>query len=138
MIKASEKTWTGLYRNLGYLFYAIAAADKHIMQEEMDELHEEIKARWLGLENTKDDFGTDAAFEIEFVFDWIRENALSSDAAYHHFERFYHENVSLFTPDVVERIYATSAHIASSFHGSNKQELAILFKLHTLLGSVKH
>lgn len=134
MIKASEHTWTAFYRNLGYLFFAIAAADKTIREEEIEGLHREIRQRWLDLEDTRDNFGTDAAFTIESVFDLIRESNLSSEAAFRHFEGFYRENSTLFTPDVVRKIYDSAGQIAESFHGANKKELAMLFRLHTLLG----
>lgn len=134
MIKASEKSWKDFYGNLGYLFYSIAAVDKTITREEEDQLHREVRDRWIGLEGTHDSFGTDAAFEIEFVFDWIRDNAMSAQAAYKKFEAYYHSNQHMFDDDITGRIYESVTHIAESFHGENKKESTVLMKLHALLG----
>ncbi|MDZ4822647.1 MAG: hypothetical protein SH856_04245 [Flavobacteriales bacterium] len=137
MIKASAKSLKEFYGNLGYLFYSIAAVDNNITREEEDQIHKEVKERWLGLENSHDNFGTDAAFEIEFVFDWIRDNAMSAKLAFKNFESFYHGNPNLFDEETIGLIYKSATHIAEAFHGSNKKESEVMIKLHALLGKAQ-
>ena len=60
------------YQNLGKLFYAIAAADKTVHTAEINTLKEIVKTKWLDVDPTNDVFDTDAAYQIEIVFDWLK------------------------------------------------------------------
>ena len=135
-MKASEAAWNTFYQKLGYLFYSVAKADRTINEKEIDALHEMVKKEWLHLESTHDAFGTDAAFQIEIVFDWIRDNDIKAEKAFHAFEQYYKENPSMFDDEVVSKIVKTCKAIAVSFHGNNKAELASLHRMHALLGTI--
>jgi hypothetical protein len=136
-MKASEKTWHQFYQKLGYLFYSVAAADQHIAKEEEKILHEMVLEDWVAFSTAHDEFGTDAAYEIEIVFDYIQDQGLSADKAFHVFEKFYKENNGLFTDDVNQRIFHTIQRISHSFHGNNKSELTAITRVHLLLGREK-
>jgi hypothetical protein len=134
MKNASAHTLTQFYQKLGYLFYSIAAADRHVAGEEVDTLHKMVQEDWLNLETSTDAFGTDMAYQIEIAFDLIRDKAISSERAFEVFEEWYHEHALLFDEDVVRRIHHTTSRIANSFHSANKSETAMLFRIKSLLG----
>lgn len=69
----SEKTGNELYQNLGKLFYAVAIADKSIRPIEVEKMKEDVRKYWLTVDGVEDEFGTDAAYQIEIVFDWLQQ-----------------------------------------------------------------
>lgn len=129
-MKPSQDTIIAFYQNLGNLFYAIAAADNKVREAEVSVLKEIVKKKWTKIDAVEDDFHTDAAFQIEIVFDWLNtQEKFSSTACYNEFIDFEKEHPSLFTSAIKELILETAHKIASSFAGLNKSELMILAKL---------
>lgn len=124
-MKPSKNTNILFYQNLGKLFYAVAAADKIIKEEEINALKEIVKKQWLDI----DDFNSDTAYQIEIVFDWLNVEKLTSKKCFDDFIDFKNEHPSVFTKEVIDLIYKTTRAIASSFSGVNKSELIILAKL---------
>jgi len=120
------------YQNLGRLFYAVAAADKIVRKEEVDTLKEVVGKEWLEEDHIKDDFGTDSAFQIEIVFDWLDANKPEAEEAFDRFADFYREHKELFNSNIKEKILTACREIASAFRGKNKSELVMLAKLETL------
>jgi len=130
----NTKKWgLELYQNLGKLFYAVANADQRIHKKEIDKLRSFVRKYWLDVDEVEDDFGTDAAFQIESVFDWLLEKENDSDSCYEDFEEFYNEESRLFNPFIKDLILDTANAIANSFSGKNKAELVMLGKLQILL-----
>ena len=121
------------YRHLGYLFYAIAASDGTVMLKEFEVLKTRVKTNWLDIDKTQDDYGEDAGFQIEIVFDWADYQKLSSKQAFVKFKEFYLDHYQLFTKDIKGLIWRTAKDIAHVFYGPNKSELVILSKLKALL-----
>ena len=70
------------YENLGKLFYSVAMADKKVSLIEIQRLKEDVKKYWLPLDDVEDDFGTDAAYQIEIVFDWLQQEERNSQSWY--------------------------------------------------------
>ncbi|MEG9328338.1 TerB family tellurite resistance protein [Salinimicrobium catena] len=121
------------YQNLGRLFYAIAAVDGVIKKEEIDALKKIVREEWLDLDEYTDSFGTDAAFQIEIIFDWLDANKPDPQNAFQTFMDFHADHKELFTPQINEKILAASQNIAAAFRGKNKSELVMLAKLQSLL-----
>ncbi|GAB1309253.1 hypothetical protein KH5_19360 [Urechidicola sp. KH5] len=128
-----ETSSNHLYQNLGKLFFAVAAADKVVRDEEFNALSKVITTHWRDLDEVKDDFGTDASFQIEIVFEWLKEQFLDAETCYQHFADFYNDHQSLFTARVNRTIWRTVVAIADAFHGTNKDEKAMLEKIKSLL-----
>lgn len=128
-----KKVATNFYENLGKLFYAVAMADSHIHRQEIDKLRIFIRKYWLEVDELEDDYGTDAAFQIESVFDWLLDNDKDGDECFEEFGEFYQDHVSLFSPYIKVLILDTANAIANSFAGKNKGELVLLGKLDLLL-----
>ena len=80
---------TIFYQHLGKLFYAIAAADKVVRKAEYESLRNVVKNQWLDLEDSEDEFGADAAYQIEIVFDWLDFKELDPQDCFNEFESYY-------------------------------------------------
>lgn len=129
----SEKIGNEFYQNLGKLFYAIAMADKKVVPEEVEKLKEDVKKYWLQVDDIEDDFGTDAAYQIEIVFDWLQKEEKDSELYFDEFVDFFKEHPSKFNDRIKQLIWRTADDIAFSFAGKNKSELILLAKLKMLL-----
>ncbi|MFS4467881.1 hypothetical protein [Maribacter sp. 2210JD10-5] len=120
------------YQKIGYLFFAVAAADGSVHTKEVDKLKTIVREKWLPLDGIEDEYGTDAAFQIETVFDWLLENEKTGSESFMIFANFYEEHKAIFTDKIKKLIMETSGSIASSFSGKNKSELMMLGKLQLL------
>lgn len=125
--------WKILYQHLGYFFYSIAAADNDIADAEIDVFKKLLRESWITLEDSTDEFGSDASFQIEVVFDWLLDNKKSADFAYGEFEKYYNENKSDFSPGLKRKMMETSAAIAGAYSGTNKSEKELLKKAQEML-----
>lgn len=132
MLDSKKDLGNEFYQNLGKLFYAIAMADHSIHMKEMEKLTEVVRDHWLEVDDIEDEYGTDAAFQIISVFDWLLEYEKDSEEIYEEFEAFYMDHKLLFTSTVKKLAMSTSRAIASSFTGSNKSELIVLGRLQIL------
>ena len=131
-MKPSEETIRNFYQHLGKLFYAMAMADKNLMSEEVDKLKEDVRKYWLDVDDVEDEFGTDAAYQIEIVFDWLAQEESEGTVFYGEFVDFYRAHPSVFTDAIKKLILITANDIAASFAGKNKSELILLAKLNLL------
>jgi len=130
MMKMRKKLTLKFYQNLGKLFYAIAAADHEVRNTEFEKLKELIKSQWLQLDPIEDRFNTDAAYQIEIVFDWLNnQKVLDAKKCFNDFIDYKNKQHHLFTKNVKQLILKTGSAIAASFSGINKSELIILAKL---------
>lgn len=118
------------YQNLGKLFYAIAASDGHVRDLEFDKLKTIIKKHWLTIDDLEDALGTDAAYQIEVVFDWLnKDEDLIAKVCYDDFVTYKRKQSQLFTEAIRRLIINTAWSIAYAFSGINKSELIMLAKL---------
>ncbi len=122
-----------LYENLGKLFYAVAAADNVIHTEEIKTLEKIVKEDWVTVDDFKDEFGTDEAFYIEMMFDWMQENSPPAWQAFYEFRDFKVEHENMFTPRIKDLIWKTAESIAVSFEGKDPAEETMLSKLKEIL-----
>lgn len=91
MLESGKKQVNELYQNLGKLFYAVAMADHSVHMKEMEKLNEVVRDYWLEVDDIEDEYGTDSAFQIISVFDWLLEYQKDSEEIYEEFEAFYME-----------------------------------------------
>lgn len=124
-----------MYQNLGKLFYAVAMADHRVHSKEIEKLEELIRDHWVDMDDIEDEFGTDAAYQISIVFDWLLGQELDGEQAYGDFEEYYGDHRQLFTPSVKSLAMSTSRAIAAAFSGNNKAELLVLGRLELLFRS---
>ena len=130
VMSPKKKMTLKFYQNLGKLFYAIAAADEHVKKVEFDKLKELVKKNWLDIDVIEDVYNTDAAYQIEIVFDWLNDHEnLNTKACFDDFVNYKNEQKHLFTKPVKQLILKTAGAIAASFSGVNKSELIFLANL---------
>lgn len=129
----STTAYQDVYTGLGFLFYSIAASDGRVAPAEEQRLKQLIQEQWLPLENSRDEFGTDAGRYIGISFEYASAQGVGVKDAWDRFEETYHEQRPLFTPDLVALIKSTAASVASAFAGTNKSEHTKLAQLHLLL-----
>jgi len=122
-----------LYKELGNLFYAIAAADKKIRPEEKRTLHDEILFAWKHHENSTDRFGSDRAFLIEFEFETLEDESVSAENAFRLFETYFKRHENEIDASSRVKIFNSARHIAESVRKINHDELNYLIRLKTLL-----
>lgn len=126
----TERFSVQFYQKLGKLFYAIAAADNVVRKEEHKKLKAIVKSEWMAVDDFEDDFHTDAAYQIEVVFDWLtNEEKLHALTWFDDFIDFKEEHPQLFNEQIKKLILKTGNAIAASFSGKNKAELIMLAKL---------
>ena len=123
------------YQKVGGLFFAIAMADGSVHNKEIEKLKTLVIEKWLPLDEIEDEFGTDAAFQIEIIFNWLLENEKTSEECFLNFTTFYKEHKAIFSDKIKVLIFDTSNEIANSFSGKNKSELVLLGKLQLLFQS---
>lgn len=129
-MNAKEELSVTFYQNLGKLFYAIAAADNVVREVEYNKLKKLVHQEWLGVDALEDLGGSDAAYQIEIVFDWLhREESLDYKSCFMDFVYFKKQHPSFFNPSINSLILKTANAIAESFSGKNKSELILLAKL---------
>lgn len=122
-----------LYKELGNLFYAIAAADKKIRPEEKQTVHDEVMYSWKHYENSLDRFGSDRAFLIEFEFETLEDESVSAETAFSLFESFFRMHEKEFDSASRIRIFNSARHIAESVRKINHDELQYLVRLKSLM-----
>lgn len=132
-MKPSDTTMVRFYQQLGKLFYSIAAVDHTIRPEEIAQLKKIIQREWLPLESSFDQFGSDSAYQIEIVLDWLSENEWDYDHNLSDFKIFHNEHHSLFTPEINSLITKTAEAVAKSFSGKNKSEHVLISQLNFIL-----
>ena len=129
----SQKRGIDFYENLGRLFYAVAMVDGAVNTKEVIKLKTFIRKFWLDVDMVEDEYGTDAAFRIETVFDWMLDHEKNGMECFGKFQEFYEINKNKFTPFIKILILDTAHAMANAFAGKNKAELVLLTKLELIL-----
>ncbi|MDX1278498.1 hypothetical protein [Oceanihabitans sediminis] len=117
---------TLFFKNLGKLFYAIAAADKNIDDMEILALKEVIESDWKAMDLANHD---DLKLITATFNNLKNEDNQNIDKLFSDFINFKNEEHHLFTKSINRLILHTCNAIASSFSSRNKSELILLAKL---------
>ncbi len=120
------------YQKLGELFYAIAAADRVVRKAEYNVLTQLVTEEWKEMDDYKDQFGTDAAYQISIVFEWFDYERMDAEDCFTSFSDYYKDHTKLFYGKRKELIVNTVRAIANAFNGTNKSELIMITKLELL------
>lgn len=132
-MKTTGRTLRDFYQQLSKLFYAMAAVDGAVKEEELDELKKIVKKEWLDIEDTRDEYETDLAYYILITFDWLRENNWNIKNVIPQFKAYKKSHEILFTDVINELILKTSYAIASAFAKRNKAEMVLFSQIEVLL-----
>jgi hypothetical protein len=120
------------YQKLGELFYAIAAADKHVNTKEYSALIKMIIDDWKIYESVHDFYTEADGFQIEYIFNLLYLKKVESQICFNHFKDYARTNAFLFPLKKVKLIFKTATAIANSFSSKNKKELIMLANLKLL------
>lgn len=130
MLNLNENTALQFYQSLGQLFYATAAVDNKVMEEERNAVFEIVEKHWLHQDLINTISKNDAKSAIIETFNQLyEENKYDADACYARFLNFKNENESIFTKDIKRLILKSVGKISASFSGQNKSELMLLANL---------
>lgn len=132
-MKPSYQTMLHFYQKLGKLFYSIASVDGTVRKEEIEKLVEIVQKEWVPIETALNEYGDDAAYQIEIVFDWLIQEDGNIGKVIPDIENFKKEHPSVFTPQVNSLILKTARAIAQSFFGEQKLESNLIKELTTVL-----
>ena len=121
------------YQNLGKVFYAIAAADDSIHNDEVLKLQQLVNTEWLHLDENKDKRAVESMRQIKVIFYQLAGQKRYAHECLMEFKLFMSENKQLFPEPIKQLIWKTSSAIASSFSGNNKSELILLAVLAGIL-----
>lgn len=108
------------YKQIGVLLYAIAKADGQIQDKEIKTIHQIVVEDLAPLEESVDNFGTDAAFFAEFEFEILQDREISAQKAFDRFVAFAKENDKNLSADMRQLIVASVEKVAASYRGTNK------------------
>jgi hypothetical protein len=133
--KYSTATLTEFYQIVGKLCYGVAFIDQTINFQETAKLKALVRDKWIHLENGTDRYGTDLAYQIEIVFDWLVENNWDISQTIPDLKLFIKEHSTLFTKEVKQLILSTVYAIAAAFSGYNKSELVFASKIEEILAA---
>jgi hypothetical protein len=126
-----------LYSQIGNLLYSVSAADGDVRQREIGVIKNIVKEKMLDIEDSEDEFGTDAACLTEFQFDFCVENTVDPNDAYLEFISFFKENSTSIKKPFRRFLHKISEEVAASFGGINKPEHLLLKKLEKDLEYIK-
>lgn len=132
-MKVKDETMVQFYQKLGQVYYRIAFADGNVSEKEIKTLKDLVSESWLELEDSEDEFGSDAAIQIEAVFDAMLDNRNTGTGAIEHLKEFKDLHAHLFTKELKDHIQDTALRIAKAFHGLSKDEREDLKELKSAL-----
>ncbi|MCE2611549.1 hypothetical protein LVD13_01100 [Flavobacteriaceae bacterium D16] len=123
---------TELFENLGKLFYAVAAADRNLHEDETLRLKREIEKFW------KPKFPEapySMAYYIWHAFELARRSDTTAEQAYEDFVVYFKQSTEQFPEEVKNLIQDTANAIAKAYADKNKSELILLAKLQLLFNN---
>ncbi|GGG29477.1 hypothetical protein GCM10011344_32940 [Dokdonia pacifica] len=130
------RTKTLLYQNLGKLFYAIAASDTIIQDQEFEALQQCVQKYWKDYNDLNQVFEEEYTQVIEAVFEGVEAFELSAEEMFQDFISYKREHPQLFTNVLNTLIMATAKTIAYAFENVNTSEQKFLTQLENELSII--
>jgi len=125
----TPQLWHKFYETLGFLFYSLSFADGSVKKQEVETVKKLLRDDWLGVESSLDEYGYDAAYQLEAVFDWLCETQPSAASAFKRFRSFVIDHPMFIDQKLKEKILDSANQIISSYAQKNKAELGYLYQL---------
>lgn len=117
-------------QNLGKLFYAFAAVDNSVNEEEISMVERLVKKDWLHQDLMVSCSQNDTKNAIMETFNWLcKDKEYNAQTCYNSFINFKKQHNFIFSDDIKKLILKTTGKISSSFSGLNKSELIMLANL---------
>jgi hypothetical protein len=128
-LNTKQKAPIEFYQNLGKLFYAIAAVDNSVRDEEFKMLKNVIATEWIALNDFEYSYNNNSI--IIDTFKQLHNNPQhEAEFYFNSFLNFKRTHEAFFNKKINSLILKTARKIATSFSDQNKSELILLAKLH--------
>lgn len=115
-----------LYRNIGYLSYAVATSKNNISKNSIRLMKNELIKIWYSVEHpTSAEDDTDSYIQIELIFNWLLSHGMSSKYALKNFHEFVIKNNSLMSENLKNSIILYTKKLAQRIY-PNEPQLPIL------------
>lgn len=108
--------------HIGYLFYAVAKADKSLTFEEYVKLSDSLEKHWSFI-------GESGMNAIKSSFNTLQNNDEPASDSFKTFIEYFHQNPDKFTEQLKDLILKTANEIAYAFAKINKSELNFMARL---------
>ncbi|HUH74427.1 MAG TPA: hypothetical protein VLZ75_08450 [Chitinophagales bacterium] len=114
-----------LYRNIGYLAYAIATSFDGHSKESIQLMKNDLIKSWYYL--TQRDMGNDSetSIQTELIFNWLISHGFSSKYAWESFAEFIKNHSSRFEVQYKEDLLMYSADISSKLYTTDQSDIII-------------
>jgi tellurite resistance protein len=122
-----------LYFSIGKIFYAIAAADKHVKPTEIEKLQKIIKSDWEQIDTGENKISINGSQLITQEFERLLSQNANAHDCIAEFKTFVKKNPLEFNEKMKKLIMKTANAIADIYGGKNKSELFMLLSLHNAL-----
>lgn len=132
-MKESLSTQSKFYQNLGKIFYAIAASDKMVHQDEVETVKKIVNTDWLTHDGEKSKTEIEAMRQIKITFYDLANKKEDAKKCLQEFQQYKLDNEYLFNDEVKKLIWKTANEIAAAFSNNNKSELILLADLGLIL-----
>lgn len=132
-MKATPKIQVLFYQNLGKVFYAIAAADKMVHQDEVEMVKKIVNTDWLTFDGEKTNKELEAMRQIKITFYDLVNKSANAKTCLDEFEVYKKSKEYLFDDEVKKLIWKTTNEISAAFSSKNKSELIVLTSLGLIL-----
>lgn len=124
------------YKELGKLLYSIAKADGAIQYKEMEMIRQIVKEELVPLEDSVDEFGSDAAFYTEFEVETLEEMDIHVENVFFDFIKFMRETPYGKNPRIRQMCIRSIERVAEAYRGVTKVEQHMVDVLKTELGKL--
>jgi hypothetical protein len=122
-----------IYEHIGYLFYAVVAADGKIKSSEIELVKKLVSEEWDPAERNRDEFDTDVAEYIYFTFDFLLNQEMDAKEAFGTFKEYLQEHLDAFDEHLLKKILNSAKTLASTYSGIHKAEAYYINELQKLM-----
>lgn len=122
-----------LYRNIGYLSYALATNQNKHSTNSIKFMKNELIKLWYAVEKPNilnDD--TDSYVQIELIFNWLLSHGMSSKFALKNFSDFIQKNRNSMSPSLKKTILSYSEALIAKLY-PNEKSIPVLASIHDLV-----
>lgn len=120
-------------RIIGYAVYSIAVADKKVLPEEKQIIHDWVNENWKLLSDKEDPFGVRAMDFIDKMMVVLEEKHMKSDEAFAIFTEEFTVHKKEFTKEIKAFMMELCIKTANVFYRMNKSELILLSRIEKVI-----
>lgn len=121
------------YTELGKLLYALASVDGRVNEKEVKALRELVRKELVPAESNKDEYGTDAAYYVDFELELMGETHPNPHVAFESFINFIEEHKTAIDKRMINATRKVAEKLAEADHEKSDKERELLAKLNKKL-----